>query len=733
MSNYTPDQSVITSDQDHFQRYQFAKRIAQTVSEFKLADGFVIGVYGKWGEGKTSLLSFVETELKPNQGCIIVHFNPWRFGDETVLITTFFQALATSLKEKLYTRKERFFGFVKGNEPLFDGAPDLLNNIAEYGKLSTSFVGSISGVASIAGKAGKSKAEVSVETLKERIEKLLEKNKKRILIVIDDIDRLEVDEIRAIFRLVKLTGNFKYTTYLLAFDDTQVSRVLARSLGSDDLEVGNSYLEKIIQVPLRLPMATKADMYSYCMDRINALIKDYNLPPEELNRLDSCIKNDLLPALMTPRMVVRLVNACSFSVPLMNGLVNLVDLILVESLKVLFPILYEVIRENRDSLVSIEGKKIIHASPDYDKEITESLTKACDAYNEQSSAARSLMISLFPETTRYFGEPLMYSRPDISKIDLQMRVCSEDYFERFFTYSVIKGDIPDTLLKETLSKLNDDRALNTRILEDLFKKYGASNVVYKLDQKEIEFTQEAIERLVGGLIDLATFFPRDINESLHFSLSERAAKFICNCILRVEEEKREKLLTESILESTPREFGFSILRYLAASKSYDKLGVKIEQKALERKFLREMLNANDPLELVGRLPLDSRYLLFIWSEENRPELDAYISALLEKAPKQVINLIKAFTPYNLYRGTEEINFINFGQGNFAEMKQTISLDVVAKTIVANFGSDYSNPKLHIIDDVFEVNTDVIMLKQFMSLYNDDTRKVSIRENKDLSS
>jgi KaiC/GvpD/RAD55 family RecA-like ATPase len=718
MSIYSSDQYVSAKKDDYFQRYQFAKRIAETITKYESPDGFVIGIYGKWGEGKTSLLKFVETELSPNENVIVVHFNPWRFGDESSLITTFFETLADSLKEKLYTKKEKFFGFMKGNEPLLEGAPELLNDIAEYGKLSSSFIGSIVGVASKAATLGKSKSEVSIETLKGRIESFLEKNKKRVLVVVDDIDRLDAEEVRAIFRLVKLTANFKYCTYLLAFDDTYVANILAKSFGNDNAELGFSYLEKIIQVPLKLPMVTNSDMQSFCMSKLGVLIQKYGLSVDEKDRLEGAIKEGLIPALQTPRMVIRFINACSFSLPLMDRLVNSVDQILIEGLKIFFPALFDLIKSNKEGVISVEGRKIIHSSSDFDKNFTDQLESICNQYGQSSGAAKSLLIHLFPETTRFLGEPFLYRKPDLSNIHLHMRICSRDYFDRYFTYSVLKGDISDILLQEIFESISNDRDSNKKIIAKLFDTYGEQKALYKLEQKKSMIDDQLAKRLIQSFIDLASYFPRDIDEPRPFSLPEQVAKLILALSTKVIPDERITLLQEAVLNSSPKEFGFSILGIISREKGSQN-GIDLIE--LERKFLKEMIPLYDSTELIGRLPLDSRKLLFIWNNYNKPELDHYVRNLLEVNPSQVIRLIKAFTPYLLNQGEGQIKFLNFGPENFAEMKRTIQLDAIAKALVQQFGPTFSNPKMHFIDEMFEVNTDETLLRQFMALYNESNK------------
>lgn len=93
------DNPVSLLSEDKFQRYEYAKRVATIISTTKHDKSLVVGVFGKWGEGKTSILNFIKSELQTN--CIILEFNPWMFTDEKQLLVSFFFTLAGKLKKKL--------------------------------------------------------------------------------------------------------------------------------------------------------------------------------------------------------------------------------------------------------------------------------------------------------------------------------------------------------------------------------------------------------------------------------------------------------------------------------------------------------------------------------------------------------------------------------------------------------------------------------------------------------
>lgn len=194
IENYTSDKPIYSKDKDAFQRFEFSKRIADTIIDRKNQDSIVFGVFGVWGEGKSSVLNFINQELKISENILTITFNPWRYGDENNLIKNFLKKIAKLLGKELDSNKEKFASF-----------------ISKYGSIGSVFGVDISEI-------GKNVATVDLENLKNRVDEFLSESKKRLVIFIDDIDRLDKQEIYSLFRLVKLTADFKNTTYILSFD-----------------------------------------------------------------------------------------------------------------------------------------------------------------------------------------------------------------------------------------------------------------------------------------------------------------------------------------------------------------------------------------------------------------------------------------------------------------------------------------------------------------------------------
>src|SRR5690554_6348957 len=112
IENYTSDKPIFSKDKDAFQRFEFSKRIADTIIDRKNQDSIVFGIFGVWGEGKSSVLNFINQELKASQNILTITFNPWRYGDEDNLIKNFLKKIAELLGKELDSNKEKFAGFI---------------------------------------------------------------------------------------------------------------------------------------------------------------------------------------------------------------------------------------------------------------------------------------------------------------------------------------------------------------------------------------------------------------------------------------------------------------------------------------------------------------------------------------------------------------------------------------------------------------------------------------------
>ena len=250
---------------DLFGYRAFAKHLADATLKISPSDGLVIGIYGPWGSGKTTLLNFIRhyLDLEPEaERPSVMEFNPWWFSGAEDLTRRFFEQLLIFLGKKR------------------EGSDELRNSLADLGELVSkappiplpAFAGASIGI-KLLGPASRLLRPVKRDIVKLRddLARHLRSQKKKLVIVVDDIDHLTADETRELFRLVKSVANFPNTIFILSFD----REATARALDKFQEGKGEEYLEKIVQVPFELPLPDKVALRRMLTSRLDSIWRSY--------------------------------------------------------------------------------------------------------------------------------------------------------------------------------------------------------------------------------------------------------------------------------------------------------------------------------------------------------------------------------------------------------------------------------------------------------------------------
>ena len=188
---FDADRPIEHRDQDRLRRRPFSEAIAQHIRTIPAGSGFTVALSGEWGSGKTSILNMVaETLEEESETIAVLRFNPWLFGGTSDLMTRFFQELSAQLgqshSEKVKTVAKALSTLGQSLAPL-SPVP------------GTTVVANI-----IAGQAEQWAQPKSLLAERKHLENLLADSDTRVVVLIDDIDRLEPRETRELMRLVRL-------------------------------------------------------------------------------------------------------------------------------------------------------------------------------------------------------------------------------------------------------------------------------------------------------------------------------------------------------------------------------------------------------------------------------------------------------------------------------------------------------------------------------------------------
>jgi len=630
------DKPASSKSEDRFQRYEFAKRIASVVAAPKLDKSLIIGLYGKWGEGKTTIMNFIQQELPSKT--IIVNFNPWLFSDEQQLLRSFFKSLtnAMGVSEKKTSEK-------------------IGSLISDYSYA----IGSLTHLIGIDKDAikqmGNHLTDQSSEDLKKRIDELIIKSGKNIAVFVDDIDRLDVVEIQYVFKLVKLIGDFPRTTYILSFDDEMVSAALSPKYGGNNKIAGYNFLEKIIQVPLKIPKATKKSLSSYTLELLNNVleINTVHLKEDEQYKFDKAFRLNFLPFMDNPRLGIRYANSFYFSLPLLKGEVNTVDLMIIEGIKIYFVELYEFIRSNGNMLLDRSDSYTDYERNKNNKdEAKAKISAAIQIYSQdQQTAIIRLLQSMFPQLKNVYGN-MTYSDSSYIKWTNEKRICSGRYFERYFTYTVQAGDIPDNYFTKFLSEI-ESKSLKeiTKEIRYATEQYSAFDLLLKLQMNSDIFNATQAKKLALALSEIGDNFSKKRN-ILSTSTYNASAMLIAQLINLTPEKQRMPLIIELLKNSYSIDYGIEILYYVNKQQneiSDQKIFTQREETEIHDSIIKRF-NEELATENLFTLISDSnlRTLLSWWSKSKKFKdtlLSIWKIHLDEKNnPDFALKLLKTFIP-----------------------------------------------------------------------------------------
>lgn len=269
-----------------------------------------VGIYGDWGSGKSSLLKMIEADLKDQPGVLCLKFNGWLFEGyedaKTALMGSILESIedyakdnasftdtARATLEKLLKRVDlmqaasmaiRYVG------PAVVGLPHLsaLNAVQDLAKTTyDTFVvngkenpPSLEELQKLFAKEQKAPENIrrDIRNFRKDFAALLEQAKIKTLVVfIDDLDRCLPDTIIETLEAIKLFLFVEGTVFILGADERLIQYAVRQrfpELPGTDTEVGRDYLEKLVQVPVRIPPLSGSDMESYMNVLFAALYLD---------------------------------------------------------------------------------------------------------------------------------------------------------------------------------------------------------------------------------------------------------------------------------------------------------------------------------------------------------------------------------------------------------------------------------------------------------------------------
>ncbi|MDQ8057924.1 P-loop NTPase fold protein [Bacillus velezensis] len=293
--------------------YEPYAELLYDISMTERVNPLTVGLLGNWGSGKSTVLNLIEEKIKKEQtsSVITVFVNAWMFEGYDDAKTALMEVILRTLEENetimqqvggvLKNLREKVDWFRLGGYAIKKGVPYMQN-----ATLGNPFPMIVDGIKALVPKEGKQTEELIAELMKTKefikdqpqdnvvqnirgfrkdFEQMMSDSKlDNLIIIIDDLDRCSPERIIETLEAIRLFLAVKKTTFIIAIDEDVVSYAVQSKYPKIDdatLNISKDYIEKIIQMPIRIPELSDNDVKNY----LKLLICEIFLKDDHLTRL----------------------------------------------------------------------------------------------------------------------------------------------------------------------------------------------------------------------------------------------------------------------------------------------------------------------------------------------------------------------------------------------------------------------------------------------------------------
>ena len=524
------DSPIKSSSEDLLARSPIAHRFASAIRDLDVREGLVVGVLGPWGHGKSSFINLMREQFAVDPALTVLDFNPWLFSGSDQLVKFFFAEIAAELRVRSKSR--------------FGQAADWLTEYAGALKPMASFI-PVPGagaaaellISAIQGAAKTTDADRSIKKLRDDLWAELGKLDQPIIVVVDDIDRLTTAEIREMFKLVRLTGNFPNIIYVLAFDRVRVETAL-----EEQGVPGRAYLEKIMQLSYDVPQVStkllRSQVFSELQRTLDPYVKDAEL---DQARWSDVYFEIIDPHFTNMRDVVRYALSIRSTVAAIGEEVDLVDLLALEALRVFRPEVAIRLISLRTALTTTSGY-----GSSKDKSAQMAIDKLMSDFAGDQELIKNSIRRLFPAAQQYL-ENNHFGSDWQRQWRTQHRVAHIDYLNLYLDQTV-SDELASFRGSESAFKLMEDEPALSNLLRDLDAD-SLEDVMQGLEAYEDRFTAASIVPASIALLNMIPDMPVKTDRGFFDLMRPDVAvtRLSLRLIRRVEDQREREHLATRIL------------------------------------------------------------------------------------------------------------------------------------------------------------------------------------------
>jgi len=524
------DGPIRTSSQDLLRRTVFAQRIAAILSSLSLDEGRVFAIRGAWGNGKSSLKNLVIEELgHRSDGAEWLEFNPWQWPDADGIARALFEQIADKMGGSYSTGAARRAAKLRKYADILTRTGTPLRKVGADNQAIAGWLGNAAIIALAATlgwtiPAAATIAFVAValslaalvvggilrwlapdrwaqplDVVRRDLEASLLNAQRPLAIFVDDIDRLEPDQIRLLIRQVKVNANLPNIVFVLLFQPS----IVEAALGPIADGQGREFLEKIVQANFDLPAVPIDRVHRIFTEQLSAMASAHASPENgfEQVRWGNVLIGCMLPYIRNLRDVRRLLSSIAIHMPLHEGNrafeVNIIDFLALETLRVFEPELHNAIVRHRDLLLQTRRFRDDRQDAVNRDRVT---NIANGVAQDRVELAQTVLTELFPPIAWVFNNH--YYGREVTEWINQKRVCTTRFFDRYFELQVPEGALSESDFVDFISASHNAVAL-ADIIESFRRHDLAAALAARLDESVSRLPTNNAPILLPAMFELA--------------------------------------------------------------------------------------------------------------------------------------------------------------------------------------------------------------------------------------
>jgi len=230
-------------------------------------DPLTVGVNAPWGGGKTTVLHLLKKQLDERDDILVVYVSPWEYERTTDTKATLIGSVLESLKTEL-----------QGNQEALAKISEKLNKLVSRVNLAkavtlaaksaiTMTLPSLDSLEGLFNEEDKA-TDPTLQGFRDEFEELLSSKElghiTRVVVLVDDLDRSLPDTVVETLEAIKLFLSVKKMAFVIAADEDNVARAIGQKLETTGQPTtARQYLEKMVQIPFRIPALSRERTEEY--------------------------------------------------------------------------------------------------------------------------------------------------------------------------------------------------------------------------------------------------------------------------------------------------------------------------------------------------------------------------------------------------------------------------------------------------------------------------------------